>query len=81
MKILQPISKLSNFSGRPGPLVLIIMDGIGIGEDKDNNAVYLADTPYLDSLKKLKLWEKKRILRNYLIYIKISIKILSMIGY
>lgn len=44
------LKKLPNFHGRPGPLLLIIMDGIGIGKNDDSNAVYLAKTPTLDRL-------------------------------
>ncbi|NLP09684.1 2,3-bisphosphoglycerate-independent phosphoglycerate mutase [bacterium] len=44
------LNKLSAFHGRKGPLLLIIMDGIGIGKNDDSNAVYLADTPVLDRL-------------------------------
>lgn len=46
------LKKLENFSGREGPLVLIIMDGIGLGELNEGNAFYLADTPFLDRLQK-----------------------------
>ncbi len=35
---------------RKGPLLLIIMDGIGIGKNNEANAVYLANTPTLDKL-------------------------------
>ncbi len=45
------LKKLKSFSGREGPLVLIIMDGIGIGEKNDTNAFYLAKTPFLDKLQ------------------------------
>lgn len=34
------------------PIVLCILDGIGIGKDNQYNAVYLAQTPTLDYLKK-----------------------------
>lgn len=44
------LEKLESFSGRKGPLLLIIMDGIGIGKNDETNAVYLADTPTLDKL-------------------------------
>ncbi|HPN33890.1 MAG TPA: 2,3-bisphosphoglycerate-independent phosphoglycerate mutase [bacterium] len=44
------LNKLSAFRGRKGPLLLIIMDGIGIGKNDESNAVYLADTPVLDRL-------------------------------
>lgn len=33
------------------PVVLIIMDGFGIGPENDSNAVYTANTPHLDDYK------------------------------
>lgn len=47
---------LKNFRGRKGPLLLIIMDGIGIGRDDDSNAVYLANAPVLKNLLKTKFY-------------------------
>ena len=44
------LKNLTSFRGRKGPLLLIIMDGIGIGKQDESNAVYLADTPTLDRL-------------------------------
>ena len=44
------LKSLTSFRGRKGPLLLIIMDGIGIGKQDESNAVYLADTPTLDRL-------------------------------
>ena len=44
------LKTIKSFSGRKGPLLLIIMDGIGIGKNDDTNAVYLARTPHLDAL-------------------------------
>ncbi len=49
------LEKLPNFAGRPGPLLLIIMDGIGIGRSDDSNAVHCANTPVLDRLSGLPL--------------------------
>lgn len=46
------LRKLKSFHGRKGPLLLIIMDGIGIGRQDETNAVYLAQTPTLDMLFK-----------------------------
>lgn len=46
------LGKLQHFSGRKGPVVLIIMDGIGLAEKGDQNAFYLANTPYLDKLQR-----------------------------
>ncbi len=50
------LDKLSTFSGRKGPLLLIIMDGIGIGKQDESNAVYLAGTPVLDGLFQSRLY-------------------------
>ncbi len=50
------LNKLQNFHGRKGPLLLIIMDGVGLGKQDDSNAVYLANTPTLDKLMKLPLY-------------------------
>jgi len=53
------LEKLENFSGREGPLVLIIMDGVGLGKQDKNNAFYLANTPYLDKLQSK--WPEKNL--------------------
>lgn len=50
------LNKLKNFSGRKGPLLFIIMDGVGIGKEYEGNAVYKANTPTLDKLFKSKLY-------------------------
>lgn len=50
---LQP---LKNFQKRPGPLVLMIMDGVGIGEENEANAVFKANTPFLDHCQKSPLY-------------------------
>jgi 2,3-bisphosphoglycerate-independent phosphoglycerate mutase len=44
--------KKGKFSRRKGPLVLVIMDGVGIGKNNEGNAFYLARTPVLDALMK-----------------------------
>ena len=44
------LEPLPGFSGRPGPLLLVIMDGIGIGPPTEANAVHTARTPVLDRL-------------------------------
>ena len=41
------LKKLNGFKKRPGPVVLIVMDGIGIGKEDNGNAVYLANPTYL----------------------------------
>jgi len=50
------LKPLANFHGRPGPLLLIIMDGVGIGKRDDSDGVFLAKTPCLDELMKSKLY-------------------------
>ncbi|MBN2572585.1 MAG: 2,3-bisphosphoglycerate-independent phosphoglycerate mutase [Ignavibacteriales bacterium] len=49
------LKKLEKFQGRKGPLLLIIMDGVGIGKHDESDAVFLADTPNLDKLFQSKL--------------------------
>lgn len=44
---------LTPWDGPPkpdGPIVLVIMDGVGVGREDDADAVYLARTPVLDGL-------------------------------
>lgn len=50
------LKKLDAFPGRKGPLLLIIMDGIGVGPKDESNAVYLAKTPTLDRLQSSTLY-------------------------
>jgi 2,3-bisphosphoglycerate-independent phosphoglycerate mutase len=38
------------FPGRPGPLLVVIMDGVGLGVGDEGDAVHLARTPVLDEL-------------------------------
>jgi len=54
------LKKISSFPGRKGPLLLIIMDGIGLGRQDDTNAVYLARTPNLDRLLKSRFFVELR---------------------
>ena len=44
------LKKLENFKGVDGPVVTIVMDGVGIAKENAGNAVYLASTPTLDML-------------------------------
>jgi len=44
------LNRLDYFKGRKGPLLLVIMDGVGLGTPGEHNAVYLARTPNLDRL-------------------------------
>jgi 2,3-bisphosphoglycerate-independent phosphoglycerate mutase len=44
------LKKHPQFEGRPGPLLLVILDGVGLGDNNNANAVHLAKTPCLDKL-------------------------------
>lgn len=44
------LKKLDSFEGVKGPLLLVVMDGIGIAPDSEGNAVTRAYTPTLDML-------------------------------
>jgi len=50
------LKKLQSFHGRKGPVLLIIMDGMGIGKADESNAVFRANTPNLDKLFKSDLY-------------------------
>ncbi|MBW1900061.1 MAG: 2,3-bisphosphoglycerate-independent phosphoglycerate mutase [Deltaproteobacteria bacterium] len=50
------LNKLKSFSGRKGPLLFIIMDGIGVCREVESNAVSMARTPVLDRLFQSKLY-------------------------
>ena len=50
-KAFKELKRLDKFSGREGPIVFIIMDGVGLGKKENNNAFFLAKTPYLDKLQ------------------------------
>jgi 2,3-bisphosphoglycerate-independent phosphoglycerate mutase len=44
------LSPLPDFRPFPGPVVLVIMDGVGLGKGDESDGVYLANTPVLDEL-------------------------------
>ena len=48
--MLPPLTKKVDFKRRKGPVVLVIMDGVGYGEYNEGDAVANALTPYLDTL-------------------------------
>ena len=52
------LTKLEHFQGRPGPLLLIILDGVGLGKRDDSDGVFLAKTPCLDLLMEGELYTK-----------------------
>lgn len=48
---MQSLKKLTSFSGPTGPVVLVIMDGVGIGGGDAGDMVAKASKPNLDWLK------------------------------
>src|SRR5210317_994063 len=48
--MLEPLKKNENFTGRRGPVVLMIMDGVGYGKYAEGDAFLAANTPYIDQL-------------------------------
>ena len=53
---MQPLKRLESFSGPDGPVVLCIMDGVGIGHGDAGDMVSKASTPNLDWLKENSLY-------------------------
>jgi len=47
---ITPLSPLAGVHPSPGPLVLVIMDGIGLGSRDERDGVFVAHTPVLDAL-------------------------------
>ena len=47
---MEPLKKNTNFTGPEGPVVLAILDGVGIGKYEDGDIVRQANTPTLDWL-------------------------------
>ena len=45
-----PLKKIKGFDGVSGPVLTIVMDGVGLAPDNGANAVAAADTPTLDRL-------------------------------
>jgi len=50
--MLYQLKKSGKFAGVSGPLVCVVMDGIGLAPVGPGNAVALANTPTLDRLFK-----------------------------
>ncbi|MEZ4287544.1 MAG: 2,3-bisphosphoglycerate-independent phosphoglycerate mutase [Polyangiales bacterium] len=46
------LEKHSEFHGVPGPVLIVVMDGVGRGKHDVGDAVWLANTPTLDALEK-----------------------------
>ena len=48
--MVSPLKKSSKFEGVTGPLLTIVMDGVGLAKENKANAVYAAHTPTLDRI-------------------------------
>jgi len=53
---METLQKNGAFSGPEGPVVLVVMDGVGIGKHPDSDYVRIADTPNLDWLREHALY-------------------------
>ena len=47
---VKPLEKSSGFAGVEGPVLVVVMDGVGLGRRDEGDAVWLARTPNLDAL-------------------------------
>jgi 2,3-bisphosphoglycerate-independent phosphoglycerate mutase len=54
------LAELHDYRAFPGPVVLVIMDGVGIGKRDESDGVFLAYTPVLDELFQEPLFTKLR---------------------
>ena len=50
------LNPLPNFNAYPGPLVFIIMDGVGLGARDESDGIFLANTPVLDAMMQSPLY-------------------------
>jgi len=48
---MEALQKSSNFKGAKGPVLLVIMDGVGLGKYVEGDLVQAATTPHLNSLR------------------------------
>ena len=55
---MEPLKKSNNFTGPEGPVVLAILDGVGIGKYEEGDIVRKANTPTLDWLARNRLASK-----------------------
>ncbi len=50
------LKQLPNYKSFPGPVVFVVMDGVGIGKRDESDGVWLAYTPVLDELFQERLY-------------------------
>ena len=49
---MNQLNKLTGFAGVRGPVLTIVMDGVGLAPETEGNAVFQAYTPTLDRIMK-----------------------------
>jgi len=54
----QALKPLAEYKQISGPVVTVIMDGLGLGPDNESNGVHMAHTPVLDKLLRTRLMVK-----------------------
>ena len=54
------LKKHPTFPGVPGPVLIVVMDGVGCGASNEGDAVWLARTPTLDRLSEMSLTTRLR---------------------
>lgn len=57
---MEQLKKNEAFGGPEGPVVLVIMDGVGIGKNPDSDYVKIANTPNLDWLRENAIYSEVR---------------------
>jgi len=50
------LKRIEKFQPRKGPVLLVILDGVGIGKQDESDGVHLAKTPCLDALMESELY-------------------------
>lgn len=53
---VQRLNPLQGYNKISGPVVMVVMDGLGVGDKAEYNGVYTAHTPMLDSLFQEKMY-------------------------
>ncbi len=57
---MEMLKKSDTFAGPDGPVVLVIMDGVGIGKNPESDYVKIANTPNLDWLRENAVYTEVR---------------------
>ncbi|RJX26084.1 MAG: 2,3-bisphosphoglycerate-independent phosphoglycerate mutase [Desulfurivibrio sp.] len=52
------LNRYAGYADFPGPVVMVVMDGMGIGPEDESNGIYLAYTPQLDELSSEPLYAR-----------------------